>query len=193
MTIKIPGIDEEKGLSLYGDDYDIYLPVLRSYAVNMPAVIDNLSEVTEQNLPLYAINVHGLKGASGSIGATDVKERAARMEAMAKEGDLSGVVAENEILLDDARKLETNIQSWLTKYDAAGSKPHMQAPDPQLLIDLQKYSEQFDMNGVDTIMDELENNFYNTDNDLILWLREKVDISDFTSISTRLKMRSRST
>ena len=43
------------------------------------------------------------------------------------------------------------------------------------------------MNGVNDIIDELENANYDEGNELIAWLREKADVSDFISISARLR------
>jgi CheY-like chemotaxis protein len=185
--IQIQGIDGEKGLSLYSYNFDIYLTVLRSYATNMPAVIENLCHVNEENLSIYAINVHGLKGCSGSIGAKGVGEMAARMEAKAKAGDLTGVLAENSELLEDVQALLVAIRAWLTKYDAGSEKPHLHAPDPELLKGLEIHCEHYSMNGVNEILDELESACYDEENDLIVWLRAKADISDFASIAVRLK------
>jgi signal transduction histidine kinase/DNA-binding NarL/FixJ family response regulator/HPt (histidine-containing phosphotransfer) domain-containing protein len=186
-VIQISGIDGKKGLSLYGNDFDIYLTVLRSYAFNTPALIDNLNQVTEENLANYAINVHGLKGSSGSIGAKDIREMAARMESMSKAGDLSGVLAENNELLEDTRTLVVDIQQWLTAYDTGDNKPRLRAPSPELLKDLATHCEQFSMNGVNEVMDELESSCYDEGDDLIAWLREKSEISDFTSMAGRIK------
>ena len=185
--IQIPGIDGEKGLSMYANDFDIYLTVLRSYAFNTPALIESLCHVTAESLSSYAINVHGLKGSSGSIGAKDVREIAEHMEAMSKAGDLSGVLAENNELISDTRALVVNIQEWLTTYDTGRDKPHLHAPDPELLKDLAIHCEQFSMNGVNEIMDKLESTCYDEGNDLIIWLREKADLSDFVSMAGRIK------
>jgi HPt (histidine-containing phosphotransfer) domain-containing protein len=181
--IQIPGIDRKKVLSIYSDNTDIYLTVLRSYATNMPAITESLRIVTEENLHTYAINVHGLKGSSGSIGATEIMEKAARMEAAAKAGDFAKVLAENGKLLEEEKALEVAIEAWLRVNDTLNGKPHQPTPDPVLLNRLRECCEQYDMNEVDEIMDELESFYYDNDNDLIIWLREKINLSDFTSVA----------
>jgi HPt (histidine-containing phosphotransfer) domain-containing protein len=187
QMLQIPGIDGKKGLSLYGFDFDTYLHVLRSYTTNMPAIIESLHHVSKENLAIYAINVHGLKGSSGNIGATNVMERAAHMEEAAKAGYMSEVLKENEDFLEEAHALEDAVKIWLAKHDEENQKPHLQTPDMALLNKLRKCCEQFDMNGVDDVMDELERFFYDNDNDLIGWLREKVDLSDLDSVEVRIK------
>ena len=187
QTVAIAGIDDQKGLSLYGNDLELFMTVLRSYAANTPAVIDSLRQVTNEDLSAYATNVHGLKGSSGSIGAESVREKAAGMEKAAKEGDLSTVLAENETLLDEAQSLVTAIKDWLYKRDGGSEKSRLSSPDPALLASIRKCCEEFDMNGADRVMEQLESACYDQDNDLIIWLREKVDISDFPAITERIK------
>ena len=119
--INISGVDTEKGLSLYGNELDIYLPVLHSFISNVPDVLDKLRTVSEETLPAYAINVHGLKGICAGIGAETTREAALNLEKMAKAGDLQGILAKNDILIKEAENIIANIKAWLEKYD--GEKP----------------------------------------------------------------------
>ena len=192
--LQIPGIDGEKGLSLYGNDYEIYLPILRSYNANLPAVIDSLRNVTQENLSAYMINVHGLKGTSGNIGATDVMKRAERMESAAKSGDLAGVLAENGELLKYAQLLGDSINAWLSELNAGLAKLHKNAPDASLLKNLSDSCEHFDMNEADAIIDELDKFTYDNeaDNEFIAWIKEKVYLSDFNSVISCIKAQDKS-
>jgi PAS domain S-box-containing protein len=117
-VIKITGVDTEKGLSLYGNDPDIYLPLLHSYVSNTPDILNKLKTVSEETLPEYTINVHGLKGSSASIGAEIVKETAANLEKLARAGDLQGILARNERLIRGTENIVANIKAWLEKNDA---------------------------------------------------------------------------
>ena len=120
MNISIPGIDAVKGLDLYDDDFDIYLMVLRSYAENTPAVLDKLRQVTAESLPGYATTVHGIKGTSANIGAEDLRKTALQQEGLAKAGDLTGVLANNEAFLKKADTLIVDINRWLKEFDHEG-------------------------------------------------------------------------
>ena len=113
MTIKIPGVDAKKGLDLYDGELDLYLTVLRSYADNIPVVLDKLRKVTAETLPNYADTVHGIKGASATIAAEEISNAAMKLENMAMAGDLSGVLAENDFFLKRADCLLKDIQKWL--------------------------------------------------------------------------------
>ena len=117
LDINIPGLDTKAGLSLYGDDFEIYLPTLRSYVSHTTGVLEKLRNVSKESLPEYAINVHGLKGASASIGAEIVRESALNLEKLAKAGDLQGVLARNDRFIKGTENIVANIKKWLEKYD----------------------------------------------------------------------------
>ena len=118
MPIEIPGIDTEAVFSLYDDD-EVYRTILRTFVSKIPAVLDKIREVSSETLPDYMIKIHALKGSGGSIGARKTMAAAANLEAMAKKGDLAGVIAGNNIFLEETRVLVENIRSWLEQFDAS--------------------------------------------------------------------------
>jgi PAS domain S-box-containing protein len=113
LSAQIPGINMKLGLSLYEDDMDMLIEVMRSYSENVPSELERMKGVNEENLPQYAIDIHTMKGASSSIGAKDLMLRAKKMERMAKSGDLAGVLELNEQFIEDASALVANIKKWL--------------------------------------------------------------------------------
>ena len=113
---EIPGINFKLGLSLYEDDMEMLVDVMRSYSENVPTELARMRDVSEANLADYAIDIHTMKGASSSIGAKELTMRAKKMEAMAKSGDLSGVLEMNEQFIIDAGELVGNIKAWLENY-----------------------------------------------------------------------------
>jgi PAS domain S-box-containing protein len=111
----IPGVNMRLGRSLYEDDEEMFIDILQSYADNVPAELEKLHGVTEETLRDYAIDIHTVKGASSSIGAKEIAERAKAMEAMAKAGDLAGVAEVNEQFIKDAEALVENVKKWLSE------------------------------------------------------------------------------
>jgi HPt (histidine-containing phosphotransfer) domain-containing protein len=116
------GLNIAEALELYGDEWDMYSLALESFSKNIPAVIEilrgiieTLRSVTEEKLSEYAVNVHGLKGISGSIGADAIRIDAEALEQMAKSGDIAGVLSQNDDLLNNAEMLMNNLQGWLAK------------------------------------------------------------------------------
>ena len=117
MDIVIPGIDVQKGLDLYDDEFDLWLRVLRSYAENTPAALDRMRAVSAQTLAEYTSAVHGIKSTSANIGAEHTRAAAHNLEMTAKAGDLNGVLAENKAFLAKADELLAGIHTWLERYD----------------------------------------------------------------------------
>jgi CheY-like chemotaxis protein len=112
---ELPGVCIKTGLGLYEGDMEILTYAYRSFVKNVPAVIEKLRDVSEENLADYATNVHAVKGNSASIGAAEFAEKAAAIEKMAKSGDFDGVHKENASLINDAENLLKNINTWLAK------------------------------------------------------------------------------
>ena len=106
----LSGLDVERGLDVFEGDVEDYISALHSFLKNTPAVIDKLRDVTEDALPGYAVNIHGLKSISAWICAERIQAGAAELEALAKAGDLSGVVARNDKFLKDAEALIKDLQ-----------------------------------------------------------------------------------
>jgi HPt (histidine-containing phosphotransfer) domain-containing protein len=119
MPIVIPGIDAETVHSLYDDDAEVYEAILRSFVSRIPAVLDKIRDVSSETLPDYKIKIHALKGSSGSVGAKELAAAAARLEAMAKDGDLAGVLVGNRDFLERTGVLLNDIRSWLEQFGAS--------------------------------------------------------------------------
>ena len=185
-TIHIPGIDAETGLALYGGDQEIYTAVLRSFISNVPVLLEKLSNVSAENLNDYAIKVHGLKGICAGIGAETARQAAFNMEKLSKAGDLDAVLAGNKEFLNEIEKLLSAIKTWLDGQNDEGRKPLHSAPDSIRLSRLRKCCEAYDMKGAEKIIEELESADYINDASIVKWLREKIDVSDFSSVVSRL-------
>jgi CheY-like chemotaxis protein len=187
IEIKIPGVDTEKGLSLYVGDTKVYLSLLRSYIANTPKVLEKLRSVCAENLSDYVITVHGLKGTSAGIGAEAVRALALELENLSRAGDLKAVLAKNDKLIADAEIIVSNVKEWLEKNDVREAKPRLKAPDKQLLTKLRESCESYDIDGIEEVMSELEKADYEEDADLVKWIREKIDISKMGEVAQRLK------
>jgi HPt (histidine-containing phosphotransfer) domain-containing protein len=153
--------------------------MLRSYIANTPGVLEKLRNVTAENLPAYVITVHGLKGTSAGIGAQAVREAAAELEAKSRAGDLQGVLAKNEKLIRDTEIVVANVKEWLEENDTHEEKPRQKAPDLELLAQLRRCFENYDMAGIDKAMLELERFDYEEGGDLLALLREKIETAEF--------------
>jgi HPt (histidine-containing phosphotransfer) domain-containing protein len=186
LEIAIPRVNTEKGLSNCGGDLQMYQALLRTYVAETPAVLLKMRDVTEESLQHYAIAAHGIKGTSANIGAEAIHEAAADLERLARNGDLLGVLAKHDALLQETEVLVPAIESWLDKQADTSTKPRLLAPDRALLASLRQRCEKFDVGGINKAMDELDSAHYDTDADLVTWLKAKVDTLDFPEIAERL-------
>jgi PAS domain S-box-containing protein len=187
ITIEIPGVDVKKALSLYDGSLKIYLPLLRSYAANTPAVLEKLRSVTAETLSDYVITVHGLKGTSANVGAQAIREAALELEMKSRDDDLDFVLENNGKLIHDAEIIVENIKAWLRQYDEShNAKPRLKAPDRKLLSKLKRSFENYDMKGINTAMTELKIADYDEDSDLPAWLAERIEVSEFAEAAERL-------
>jgi len=187
LEINIPGVDTKKGLYMCAGSADIYIPLLRSYTVNTPGILEKLRNVSAQTLHEYVITVHGLKGTSAGICAQDLRSEALELETLSRAGDLQGVLAKNEKLIADAQVIIANIKAWLERHEAAKvKKPRLKTPDPLLLAELRKSCKNYDIKGMDKTMSELEGSDYEENAELIVWLREKIETAEFDEAARRL-------
>ncbi|MDR0302229.1 MAG: response regulator [Treponema sp.] len=183
---QLDGVDVQKGFERFGCDIESFTNVLRSYAINIPSILDSLREVNRDNLADYAIAVHGIKGSSRGICAEAVGAIAEALEKAAKEGNIEFVNANNAALLEAAGKLINDIKDMLGKMAEENPKPKKDKPDRQVLSKLLAASEQYNMEDADAAMKELENFEYTSDEGLTQWLRENVEMMNFAEIKEKL-------
>jgi CheY-like chemotaxis protein len=186
LSMKIRGLDLEKGLERFGGDGESYLQVLTSYAVNTQPLLESIKDVNRDKLADYAIIVHGIKGSSRGICAGAVGDKAQALETAAKDGDFDFVSAHNHAFIKETEKLVADIEDLLEKISAQNPKPKKDKPAAEVLDRLLAGCKSYDMDGVDAAMAELESCEYESDNGLAAWLRENVDRMNFTQIVTRL-------
>jgi HPt (histidine-containing phosphotransfer) domain-containing protein len=115
MAIGIPGIDEKSFLDLFEGNMELYVSVLGAFVGKIPGVLTSLRNVSQATLADYTITIHGLKGSCANICAEEARKTALKLEMMAKAGDLSGILANNEAFLKYMDNLIIDLQNWLKK------------------------------------------------------------------------------
>ena len=115
MAIEIPGIDAASGLDLCDGDMNIYLNALRLYVSSIPVSLEKMRGVSPETLADYAITVHSVKSMSQYIGAEEVRKTAKQLEVLAKNGNLAGILAQNDAFIQYAQGIVAGVQGWLAK------------------------------------------------------------------------------
>jgi HPt (histidine-containing phosphotransfer) domain-containing protein len=162
------------------------LDVLKSYVLNTTPLLDQLSKRTKENLADYAIVVHGLKSSSRSIGAESAGAQAEELEFAAKAGGFTLVDGKTDDFIEAVQTLLKDLSEMLQKIAENNPKPRKAAPDVNVLAALTEACKNFDIDGVDKAMDELESYEYESGGDLVEWLRTQVNLTGFDQIAERL-------
>jgi signal transduction histidine kinase/DNA-binding response OmpR family regulator len=183
----IPGVDVSGGIERFGGSEETYRDCLRSFARNTGPLLDALGDPTPETLDAYVIMVHGLKSSAHGVLANEFGDAARELEARAGEKDLPYVLEKNRGFVDAGRKLVRDISEWLETRPEKGSESVMDRPDPELLAKLARACENYDMDGVDGIMEELGKHSYREDPGLAKWLGERVTLMEFDKIVERFK------
>ncbi|MDR1690014.1 MAG: PAS domain-containing protein [Clostridiales bacterium] len=183
-SLTIDGVDTVRALERFGAGGSVWTDVLRSYALHTPPLLSRLREhLAEENLADYAIIVHGIKGSSYGIFAADAGRAAEKLEMASKNGFIDEIKSGHAAFEEQVRRLLGDIDEALKKIDAAITKPTAEEPDTALLAQLREASDAFDMDRVDTIIEQLEAFRYEKGEKLIAWLREKVNGIEFEEIA----------
>jgi HAMP domain-containing protein len=83
----IEGLDVDKGISLLGGAADQYGDLLRISAKVFADSIQKMHVSYQKDIPAFAIEVHGMKGALYTIGAVPLGDKAKELEFAAKAGN----------------------------------------------------------------------------------------------------------
>jgi CheY-like chemotaxis protein/anti-sigma regulatory factor (Ser/Thr protein kinase)/HPt (histidine-containing phosphotransfer) domain-containing protein len=180
----LEGLDWKNGIQRFGGDGKSYTESLRSYAIHTPALLDGIRTVTAPEN--YAVTVHGIKGSSYGISADAIGQKAERLEHAARAGDLSLVEAENNELIAMVEKFIIRLNDLLDTLNLLLQKPLRAAPDRALLVKILGAVENYEMGELDQALSELEQYSYETEADLVSWLRDQIDQSEFESVKARL-------
>jgi CheY-like chemotaxis protein len=187
-TYFIDGVNLVKGLARYENKTSIYIPLLRSFIRHAPAMIADLKNPTEENLGNYAILVHGFKGACAGICANKVAALALTQEMAAKKPDLEAVIAQNEDFVSAAEILIRELEYLLRNFPLfkGDNREVRVSPDLNVLDRLITACQSFKNSEIQRHLKALESYEYQTDGELIEWLREQADNIEYDHIVERL-------
>jgi signal transduction histidine kinase/CheY-like chemotaxis protein/HPt (histidine-containing phosphotransfer) domain-containing protein len=187
LDFQVEGLDSEKGLERFGGDGKAYMDSLRSYVVHTPPMLEMaMTAKTGGAFSDYAITVHGIKGSSYGISANAIGQKAEKLEHAAKEGNMDIIEEENDRFIIDAGKFIAGVTRALDELEEKLQKPRKDVPDPVLLAKIRDAAENYDIGGIDDAMEELERYNYESEGELVPWLREQIDKSGFVEIMERL-------
>ena len=185
-SVYVDGVNMKKLQENFQND-DYLFEVLQSFVTTTPVLLSQMKEPNRENLAAYAVKVHGIKGSSRGICAEAIGNSAEALEKAALAEDLDFVTGNNAVFHGEIALLIKDISQVLEKIAEKKNKPLKEAPDSAVLKKLIEASENYDMDGVDMALSELEKYDYQRDQDLVKWLREQAESPEFKNISEKLE------
>jgi HPt (histidine-containing phosphotransfer) domain-containing protein len=188
---EVKGVDFENGLRRFNNSPEIYMGVINSFVQNVPQSLEKLRHVTEDSLQEYAVLVHGVKGSCFGISADETGRMAEALEAAAKDRDFERVMAGNETFIQAVEKLIPQFEAIIEKTEEVQSaanedKDTKPEPDRELLVKMRDACREYDIDVMQEVMDELEKYSYESQNDLINWLKEQLVNFGYDQIEEKL-------
>ncbi|MDR1133943.1 MAG: response regulator [Synergistaceae bacterium] len=188
---RISGVDIVAGMKRFNDVASVYIGVIKSFTQNMPKLLDTLRNVTESTLPEYAVTVHGAKGSCYGIDADEAGRMAEALEISAKGGDFARVMAGNETFIGNVGTLLLQLEGLVRSAEEIGeeadsAKNTLPAPDRALLEKMLDASRDYDIDTMQSVMDELDQYSYESEGELISWIKEQLVNFGYDAISDRL-------
>jgi CheY-like chemotaxis protein len=186
LNTVIDGIDMRRGLEQMNNDENAYIQILRSYTDNVRSMLDTVKTVDENDLYNYKVKVHGIKGTSSYVFAEQVRSQAEALEKAAEAKDMEYINNHNPVFVETAWKLVNDLNAMLSVYDGKNPKLVKAKPDTAVLEMLLDACKRFDMDDLDTAMENIERYRYDSDDGLTDWLKEAVNNMELTKIVEKL-------
>jgi signal transduction histidine kinase/DNA-binding response OmpR family regulator len=187
--LEMEGIDLARGKKRYNSEA-AYLDILRSWYQHTPVLLEKMKYPSFENLPEYAITVHGLKGASLGICADEISKKAEELERHAKNGNIERVQADNSMFINTVELMLKNIGELLEKTSEKKKKkqkPSASSPDPALLAQLLGAVKSYKSTLMEETMCSIESFDYDSGTELVAWLREQMDNLEYDAIRQKLE------
>jgi len=187
---EMPGIDIQGGLERTGGSTKSYVRLLQKFADNQANVISEIEEALASGQHELAVRLaHTLKGVSGSVGAIELFNSAAKLETAIKEqadSGVEGLLAQNGAEL---RRVIELIESITTRGQSSPSTEDKSLPENleqklQLLLD---QLEEYDSAAEDTFFDILETVDGHLVHEMLLAIKKHITKYDFETAASELQ------
>jgi len=135
----------------------------------------------------YEIIIREIKKASFEIHANQIGNTAKGLEKAASLGEVDYVAMHNPPFLKTAHVFLNRLEASLDRILMNYYKPVKDKPDDELLHKLLTACNNYDIKGADEIMEEMDQYQYESESELIDWLRENIEITNFAEIELKLE------
>jgi len=188
---EIDGVNLMGTFNKFSGDFDAYYSAIQSFIKYSPEAIKKIKEMTPQNVSEYAVVVHGLKGSCYGIGAKDCGDSAKELELAAKSGNFEEISGKNTDFIAKLERIITALQKLTDEIGELKSKSDdrktEEKPSKDLLDDLLIAAENYDIDQINAVMNNLNAFKYKEQNDLIKELNEAAQEFRYDDIIAKLQ------
>ena len=111
---RLDGIDTAGGINNCAGNVDAYFELLKTYASsNLINLLQGFYE--KEDLANYTVIAHSIKGASQSVGALDVAEKAYALERAGKRGDINYIWDNHDDLVEEYGGILEMLKKYLLR------------------------------------------------------------------------------
>ncbi|MDR0290320.1 MAG: response regulator, partial [Treponema sp.] len=157
-SLIIPGVNIQHGISMTGGTLASYKQVLALFRKDAQDRLRLLHTVPSADaLPAFVTQVHALKSASASLGAMEISEEAARLEAAGKIADINFIKKHLDSFANRLAELALNIGGVLEAASISVDDAPLPLSDAALLLlnELGSALKSQDASVIDRILEEL--------------------------------------
>ena len=187
IETKVSGVNIKKGIKRFNNEEETYFKVLRSYVLNARLYLKDPIKISKDNLEKYAITMHGFKGASLGICADFIAAKAEALEKAAKNMNFDFIKTNNSDFENDLNILANGLDKMLELTKNENKKAKENKIDPEALKKLLTACEKYDMDKVDTAIEEIDKYEYEEDSELAAWLYKNAEEANFIGIIEKIK------
>jgi len=189
----LDGVDLKTGLKRFNHNDETYLGILRSYLTQIQTLLEKIRQdpaegqtPIKKNAEEFKIAMHSIKSTSYTIEARQIGSIAEELEKAADAENFTLIQTRNPYLISALEELIPKLKNFLEEINNAAGKPLRPEPDPVLLSRILEACAGYDMEQLDRAIAELEQYSYESQADLVEWLRRQIDKSELESIRERL-------
>jgi CheY-like chemotaxis protein len=157
FNLKIGGLDTAAGLSATGGTEKGYLKVLELYqrdaAERLKFLRDFAANPDGESISLFITQVHALKSASASVGATEISRLAARLEQFGRSGELTMIREQINEFCEKLSEVADSIEAALTQVHSASGQGDVERESLQRILNrLLETLKTEDLDGMDAAL-----------------------------------------
>ena len=189
-AIAIPGIDSDAAIKLIGSE-KLYLKVLTDYFKRIDMYYGEIEQCyNTENWQDYTVKVHALKSSSRQIGAMELADMAAKLEAAGHESDIEYIKNNTEEMLNAYTKVKGILSEYFGEDEQSEESIEVVEIDKDAVTEILKEiidsCDNLDIDAAEEASKKLNGYSYNQEQqDIIKEMSEAIDNMDIETCSEK--------